>query len=266
MADDGVQRSIAFFTSAFSSYSGCRQYREDIARAQEQVGPTAPEVDKLRVFFNHPGFVEPMTELSRSALATIDESRRTSAKVLFTAHSLPKAMAVNCRYETQLRETCQLIADSVGFDDWQLVYQSRSGPPTQPWLEPDVCDVIRETATNGNLHDVVIVPVGFTSDHMEVVFDLDTEAKQLCDELGVNMVRVPTVGVHPRFVAMIRELVIERTQRQSDRPGPGYARPEPRRVPHRLLPLFARASFAATTKLKCPVLLQDARSGIRVWR
>lgn len=244
MAEDGVKRALAFFTSAFSSYSGCRQYRENIADAQQQVGPAAPEVDKLRMFFNHPGFIEPLIELTSASMKSIDAARRGGAKLLFTAHSIPESMASNCRYEAQLNEACRLVADGVGSSNWQLVYQSRSGPPSQPWLEPDICDVIREQATAGEWTDLVVVPIGFISDHMEVLFDLDAEAKQACDELGVRMVRVPTVGIHTRFVTMIRELVVERLAGSSERPALGTLGPShdvcpvdcctytPRRPPH----------------------------------
>lgn len=225
MAKDGVERALAFFTSAYSCYSGCRQYREDIARARDHVGPTAPSVDKLRMFFNHPGFVEPMAELTKAAMTSIDPSRRATANVLFTAHSIPDGMAANCNYETQLREACRLVAERAGIEQWRLVYQSRSGPPSQPWLEPDVCDTIRDAHAAGDRRDVVIVPIGFVSDHMEVLFDLDTEAKQVCDELGLRMIRVPTVGVHPRFVGMIRELVLERMEAPVDRPALGILGP-----------------------------------------
>ena len=214
MRDDGVRRAIAFFTSAFSSYSGCRQYRENIAAAREQVGPDAPEVDKLRVFFNHPGYVEPMAGLLGGCLARIPEERRAAAEVLFTAHSIPMAMAANCRYELQLRESCRLVAAGAGAGSWKLVFQSRSGPPQQPWLEPDVGDAIREARGRG-VSDVVVAPIGFISDHMEVMFDLDVEAHDISHELGMNMVRCPTVGTHPRFVQMIRELIVER---MSDEP------------------------------------------------
>ena len=210
MAADGVRRSLAFVTSAFSSYSGCRQYREDIARAQQEVGPTAPQVDKLRVFFNHPGFIEPMIERVHDALAKIPAAHRDDALVLFSAHSIPQAMADGCRYEAQLREACRLVGEGVGRDNWQLVYQSRSGPPQQPWLEPDVLDFIRQANLRRPMTDIVIAPISFISDHMEVIYDLDTEAKHLCDELGINMVRAATVGTHPRFVRMIRELIEER--------------------------------------------------------
>lgn len=231
MAADGVGLALAFVTSAFSSYSGCRQYREDIARAQQEVGPTAPQVDKLRVFFNHPDFIEPMIERVNDALAEIPTERRDQALLLFTAHSIPQAMAAGCRYEAQLREACRLVGEGVGRDDWRLVYQSRSGPPQQPWLEPDVLDFIPRVAgverqrspslveplgarpgldPSHPMRDVVIAPIGFISDHMEVVYDLDTEARGLCDELAINMVRAATVGTHPRFIRMIRELIDER--------------------------------------------------------
>jgi ferrochelatase len=225
MEKNGVKRALAFFTSAFSSYSGCRQYREDIARAQAEVGEGAPQIDKLRVFFNHPGFVEPMVELTQRAIASIPDDERDRTKLLFTAHSIPLGMAEGCKYEMQLREASKIVAERVGFADWQLVYQSRSGPPTQPWLEPDVNDVVRELHSGGNVDNVVIVPIGFISDHMEVLFDLDTEVQQLCQELGIRLLRVPTVGTHPRFVAMIRELVLERTTPGSQRVALGDCGP-----------------------------------------
>ncbi len=210
MADDGVQQALAFFTSAYSSYSGCRQYREDIARARETVGPHAPQIDKLRVFFNHPGFIEPLVESVLQCLARIPEERREQTPLLFSAHSIPLAMAENCRYVAQLQEACRLIAAGAGHQNWELAYQSRSGSPHQLWLEPDVCDRIRELHTNNQITDVVILPIGFISDHMEVRFDIDTEARELCESLGIKMQRAATVGTHPRFIEMIRLLVEER--------------------------------------------------------
>jgi ferrochelatase len=209
MADDGIKRALALFTSAYSSYSSCRQYQEDIARARAEVGPDAPEVDRLRAFFNHPGFVEPCVENVRAALDQIPEKRRPAAHIAFTAHSLPASMARNCAYEEQVGETCRLIADRLGRENWQLVYQSRSGPPHQPWLEPDILDHLRELKDRG-VEDVVIVPVGFISDHMEVIYDLDTEGRQVSEEIDLNMIRAATVGTHPAFISMIRELIIER--------------------------------------------------------
>ena len=210
MEKDGVRRALAFFTSAYSSYSGCRQYREDIQRAQAVVGDGAPQVEKLRAYFNHPGFLEPMADYVMAALAGIDADRRAQTQVVFTAHSIPLAMAAGCRYEDQLLEASRLVMETVGHDRWKLVYQSRSGSPTQPWLEPDVCDYLRELKDEHDCRDVIIVPIGFVSDHMEVLFDLDTEARDLCNELGMTLNRTPTVGTHPKFVSMIRELIVER--------------------------------------------------------
>jgi ferrochelatase len=216
MADAGVRRAIAFVTSAYSSYSGCRQYRENIAAAREAVGDRAPQVDKLRVFFNHPGFVGPMARNVARALDRFASDVRPGVPVLFTAHSIPTSMADGCRYGAQLAEASRLVADMAGAGTWRLVYQSRSGPPTQPWLEPDICDAIRQLYDAGGRH-VVVAPIGFISDHMEVLYDLDTEAADLCRELGMDMVRADTVGTAPEFVAMIRDLVAERMGLLSER-------------------------------------------------
>ena len=209
MADAGVKRAIAFVTSAYSSYSGCRQYRENIAAACAPLGDRAPKVDKIRVFFNHPGFVGPMAANVRQALEHFPPDARRSVPVLFTAHSIPSSMAEGCRYVTQLTEATRLVAEQTGVADARLVYQSRSGPPTQPWLEPDVCDAIRELHARG-ISQLVIAPIGFISDHMEVLYDLDTEAADLCRELGIDMSRAATVGTDPAFVGMVRDLIAER--------------------------------------------------------
>jgi ferrochelatase len=211
----GVKQALTFVTSAFSSYSGCRQYRENIEQARQEVGEGAPQVDKLRMFFNHPGFVEPMVERVQSALQQITPARRDRAEVLFTAHSIPLSMADNCAYVEQLKEACRLVGEGVGLSRHRLVYQSRSGPPSQPWLEPDVCDCIEQYAEQADPPPVVVVPIGFISDHMEVLFDLDTEAAELCQAKGIEFARAGTVGTHPRFVTMIRELIEER---MSDNP------------------------------------------------
>ena len=211
MADAGVRRAIAFVTSAFSSYSGCRQYRENIAAARAPLGDRAPEVDKIRVFFNHPGFVGPMAANVRSAVGRLAGGAGAAGRVpvLFTAHSIPTSMADGCRYVVQLEESCRLVAEAAGVGDWRLVWQSRSGPPSQPWLEPDICDAIRELHAAGG-RQVVVAPIGFISDHMEVLYDLDTEATDLCRNLGVDMQRAATVGTAPQFVAMVRDLIAER--------------------------------------------------------
>jgi ferrochelatase len=210
MTADGVRRAFAFVTSAYSSYSGCRQYLEDLARAREAVGPGAPEVLKLRVFYNHPGFIETMADRVRAALDQIPPQRRAAAALTFTAHSVPVSMAETSRYVQQVEEASRLTAERVGRPQFRLVYQSRSGAPGQPWLGPDVLEYLRELAAAGVTRDIVLAPIGFISDHMEVVYDLDTEARQLCADLGLNMVRAATVGADPRFAAMIRELLLER--------------------------------------------------------
>ncbi len=212
MADDGVHRALALVTSAYSSYSGCRQYRESIAKAREAVGATAPVIDKLRAFWNHPGFIAPMVESVDAALSTIAPERRGGARLVFSAHSLPLSMARSSDYETQLRDACELVAARLSEPiEWDLVYQSRSGPPAQPWLEPDIRDHLSALAEQG-VGDVVNLPIGFISDHMEVVFDLDTQAKERATELGVEFTRVRTVGAHPTFVDMLRELILERIE------------------------------------------------------
>lgn len=209
MRDDGVQKALAFFTSPFSSYSGCRQYREDIFAAQQEVGPDAPEVLKLRLFHNHPGFIEANVDRLRAALAELPAELRDSAAVAFTAHSIPAAMAKCCAYEAQLREAARLVAEAAGVADFDVVYQSRSGSPQVPWLEPDVCDHLRALAARG-VRAVVLAPLGFVSDHLEVLFDLDEEACAVAAELGLAVARAGTPGTHPAFVSMIRELVSER--------------------------------------------------------
>ena len=207
MQADGIRRALCFVTSVFSSYSGCRQYLEDIERARAEVGPGAPRIDKLRSFYNHPLYIEAQVDCVRRALEEIPEERRGGAEIIFTAHSIPLAMAEACEYRQQLQESCLLVGCALGRNQWRLVYQSRSGPPGQAWLEPDIGDVLRETPAG---KDVVIVPIGFVSDHMEVVYDLDTEAKAICDGRGIGMFRAATVGGHPKFPSLVRELVLER--------------------------------------------------------
>jgi protoporphyrin/coproporphyrin ferrochelatase len=227
MKVDGIHRALAFVTSAYSSYSSCRQYREDIARAQEATGEGAPVVDKIRAFHNNPGFVEAIVDRLQQALAKIPEDRREAAHLIYTAHSIPVAMSQGCDYEEQLEETGRLVAEELGRKEWRLVYQSRSGPASQPWLEPDILDCLREIKARGGSSDVVIAPIGFVSDHMEILFDLDTQARELCAELGLHMVRAETVGTHPRFIRMIRELICERMDEGQPRRALGVLGPRP---------------------------------------
>ncbi len=209
MAGDGVRRALAFVPSAHASRPACREVLEDIARARAELGPGAPEVDKLRLFYNHPGFVEPLVESVAAALDRVPEARRAAVRVVFTAPSLPRALAATCEYEVQLRETAALVAFPLGRPQWSLVYHGRGGLPGQPWLEPDIVDHLRALAAEG-VRDVVVAPLASTSDGAEVLYDLDLEARSRALELGLNMVRAATVGTHPRFVRMIRELVEER--------------------------------------------------------
>ncbi len=242
MTRDGIGRALALVTSAYSSYSNCRQYLENIEDARRAADGGAPAIDKIRPFFHHPGFIETMTDRVRDALDRLPDERRASAHLVYTAHSIPLAMARVCAYEAQLREVSRLISERAGVPSWALAFQSRSGPPAQPWLEPDVCDYIRSFhASGGNrsdrfdrsdqadqaVRDIVVIPVGFISDHMEVVYDLDVEARACCDELGVRMVRAETAGIHPRFVAMIGDLVEERLSASTDRPVAGALAPWP---------------------------------------
>jgi ferrochelatase len=217
MAADGVRRAVALVTSAYSSYSSCRQYLDDIERARAAAGPDAPRIDKIRPFHNHPGFIGPFAASTRAALATLPADLRDDAHLVFTAHSIPAAMAQVSgpgganSYIAELTEASGLIAERIGGGThrWTLAYQSRSGPPSQPWLEPDVRDHLGELAKSG-VQAVVVIPVGFVSDHMEVRHDLDVEAAETADSLGLAFARAATPGRHPGFVSMITELVQER--------------------------------------------------------
>lgn len=216
MVADGIQNALAFVTSAYSSYSSCRQYLQNIADARGEVGSSAPQVEKLRAFYNHPLFIEANVDHIRIALLQLDGEAGGSPHLVFTAHSIPKSMASNCDYAAQLEETAGLIAGVLEIQSWQLVYQSRSGSPSQPWLGPDICEHLRELRASG-ASNVVVAPIGFVSDHMEVVYDLDIEAQRLSKEIGVGMVRAATAGTHPKFVKMIRELMLERINNEPAR-------------------------------------------------
>src|SRR5260370_19311116 len=208
MVGEGMTGWLVLMASALSSYAGCRQYLENIEDARREAGPNSPEVLKLRVFYNHPGFLGPMASRVAAALEAIPD-----AALVFTAHSLPLAMASDCRYVEHLQEAGRLVAlevgREVGHERYDLVYQSRSGAPGQPWLEPDILDHLRALAARG-VRDVVVAPIGYISDHMEVVYDLDVQARELAAHLGLNMVRAQTVGADEKFVSMIRDLVVER--------------------------------------------------------
>lgn len=203
MYADGVRHAAVFVTSAYGSYSGCRQYREDIGFALEATGIHDLVLEKLPHFSLTTEFTDVMTARVRDAYSQVS----AAAPLVFTAHSIPSSMANSSPYVQQLEHCCRTVAAGVGQPDWVLVYQSRSGPPTQPWLEPDILSHLRKLHAEG-VGEVVICPIGFGSDHMEVLYDLDTEAADLCKELGMKMVRAGTAGSHPLFVDMIRQQIL----------------------------------------------------------
>lgn len=251
MSNDGHRRVLTVVTSAYASYSGCRQYRENLAEALAALaaeGLPLPKVDKLRHYHNHPGFIAPMVDGVLAALQELPEEVRTGAELAFCTHSIPVSAAdtsgpveqhteggAGGAYVAQHLDAAQLIADAVrertGVErPWRLVYQSRSGPPHIPWLEPDICDHLAERHAAG-APAVVMIPLGFVSDHMEVRYDLDTEARAKADELGLPVARSATVGADPRFTAALRDLVLERAAAErGERPercalgalGPGH--------------------------------------------
>jgi len=213
MRDAGVRRALGFVTSPFGSYSSCRQYLEDIAAATAGTGPV---IDKIRHYHDHPGYVGPHADAVRAAAATLADVPADRLRLAFTAHSIPLSMNERSgpdggRYVAQLRQTADLVARAAGVgSEWDLVWQSRSGPPHVPWLEPDINDHLRTLAKVGTL-GVVVSPIGFISDHLEVTWDLDAEAAETARELGLRYARAATPGADPRFVTMVRELIQERT-------------------------------------------------------
>jgi ferrochelatase len=215
MAADGVTRALAFVTSGYSSFSSCRQYLGDIEAARYRAGPAAPQIDKIRQYFNHPGYVGSFAAAASDAIRSLPGPAGEDFDLVFTAHSIPLGMADASgpgggAYQAQLAETARLVAAEIGHQrPWHLAYSSRSGPPSQPWLEPDINDLLTARAAAG-ARAVVVVPIGFISDHMEVKFDLDVEAAETAARLGLEFARAATPGAGQRFVSMITDLVSER--------------------------------------------------------
>ena len=215
MAADGVTTALAFVTSGYSSFSSCRQYLDDIEAARRRVGDGAPQVDKIRQYFNHPGYVTSFAAAAAAAVGSLPDGTSDDFDLIFTAHSVPVTMAeasgpAGGAYQAQLAEAARLVADEIGYQrPWFLAYSSRSGPPALPWLEPDINHLLAERAAAGS-RAVVVVPIGFVSDHMEIKFDLDVEAAETADRLGLAFARAATPGTDPRFVTMITDLVCER--------------------------------------------------------
>ncbi len=221
MAADGIRRAVAYVTSTFSSYSGCRQYRENLYRAVHDAGG-APHIDKLRVSYNHPGYIAATADRIRDAYATAGKD----AALLFTAHSLPLSMAERADYRAQLHEACALVGRALGLKTWRLAYQSNNARTGEPWLQPTVDEALAATRDAG-YEDVVVAPIGFVCDHMEVTLDLDVEARSRATDIGLGMVRAATVGTHPDYVDMVRELIVERMAAAPDRPCLGDRGPSP---------------------------------------
>lgn len=242
MAADGRQRALALVLAGYSSYSSCRQYREDIEKARETVGQNAPQAEKIRVFYNHPDFITANADCVLEGLNQLPETERSSTHIAFTAHSIPMSMAGTSNYELQLKETCRLVAEALGIDPtrWKLVYQSRSGRPSDPWLEPDIVDHLKALRQQG-VSSVVVQPIGFLSDHMEVLFDLDEEAQQVSQEIGLRMVRADSVGTHPKFISMLGELIQERLLGSTERRAIGQYGPNHDVCPISCCPAPARS-------------------------
>jgi protoporphyrin/coproporphyrin ferrochelatase len=228
MAFDGIRRALCFVTSAWSSYSSCRQYLDNIEEARRAVGPNAPIVEKIRPFFDHPGFLETVAQRVRNAFGRLTLADSEDAELIFTAHSIPVPMARTSRYESQVREASAIVAGMLGRSRYSVVWQSRSGAPGTPWLEPDINDYLRTLAASPDRPPAVVIsPIGFLSDHLEVLWDLDVEARETCEQLDLPMVRAETVGHHPRFVAAIRDLIAERIENLPSRASLSTAGPCP---------------------------------------
>lgn len=216
MADDGVGTALVLPTSAYGGYSACRQYDEDIAGARAHVGPDAPELVKLRQFFDHPLFVDAIVDAVRAAFDELPSDIRAASRLVFTAHSVPESADAAAgppdegghRYSRQIAEAARLVAARLPVAGYDVVYQSRSGPPSIPWLAPDIVDHVEALHAAG-VPGVVVSPIGFVSDHLEVVWDLDNEARERATELGMAFARAATPGADPRFASLVVELVSE---------------------------------------------------------
>ncbi len=230
MQSDGIRRAAVFSTSAWGGYSGCTQYQEDIARARAAVGDAAPELQKLRQYFDHPLLVEMFRDAVTQAAAELPEPVRGNARLVFTAHSIPMRAVDRCGpslYPRQVRYASRLIAEAAGYRDHDVVWQSRSGPPQVPWLEPDVGDHLESLAESG-VGAVIVCPVGFVSDHIEVIWDLDSELAEQAETLGIALARTTTPNAQPRFARLALELIDEVEQGREpsrvvgEEPVPGY--------------------------------------------
>jgi ferrochelatase len=206
MADRGRRRAVGIILSSLQTEASWARYVDDVLAAREKVGPAAPEVVFVSAWSDHPSFIDAMVDRTRRALEEIDAERRAEARLIFTAHSVPVAMAEGSPYAGELDAVARRVADRLGWLRWSIAYQSRSGSPRDPWLEPDVGDVIRTMAADG-ARDVVVIPVGFVCDHVEVLYDLDVEAREIAQGAGVGFHRAIAANDHPAFIAMLADLV-----------------------------------------------------------
>lgn len=226
MSTDGVESALVYVTSIFGSYSGCRRYREDLYMAAQTLDRPLT-IDKLRLGFNHPGFIEAATARVAASLSRIEPTARLETPILFTAHSLPASMANHAPYERQLADVCTVISERLSHPRWQLVYQSNNASyGREAWLGPDIAEALEDVAAGGARH-VVVVPIGFVCDHLEVVIDLDIEAAAVAARLGLDMIRAKTVGSHPAYIGMVRDLIVERMSARTQRPALGTLGPSP---------------------------------------
>lgn len=206
MADDGVKSSLGFILSSHQSEASWDRYIKNIADARAELRGAAPEVDYCPGWHDHPLFIQTWVELIQASLARISDQQRPATRLIFTAHSLPIAMAARSPYVEQLQTTARLIAEKLGQTDWSIAYQSRSGKPTDPWLEPDVNHLIRDMAAHG-INKVIVAPIGFVCDHVEILYDIDIEAKKLAADRGVRLICASCPNDHPTFVQMMAEVV-----------------------------------------------------------
>jgi len=216
MAHDGVKKALGLILSSHRTEASWQRYQRNIEEACAELGGKAPAVDYCDPWYDHPLFIQCWVELIDEAYAKIAPDRRNSTPLLFSAHSLPKAMAGHSPYVDDLHTSARMIANKLGRSDWSLAYQSRSGRPTDPWLEPDICEAIRKIAAEGRT-DVVVAPIGFVCDHVEVLYDLDIEAKNIADDLEINMVRAGCPNDQPTFIRMIADVIAHKLQEGEDR-------------------------------------------------
>lgn len=216
MARDGVKRGLGFILSSHRTEASWERYQKNIEEARAELGGRAPAVDYCEGWHDHPLFIQTWAELIEGGYAKISTDRRSSAPLIFTAHSLPVAMAARSPYIEQLNTSARMIAEKLGQRCWSLAYQSRSGRPADPWLEPDIGDAIRGLALKG-VKEVVVAPIGFVCDHVEVLYDLDIEAKQIADGLKINLVRAGCPDDHPTFIQMMADVIMQTIKRAEDR-------------------------------------------------